>query len=118
MRSNTNFQEETDTGSGQIPWRSENYMLHGILGPENQHQHPGFENYGTMSYGLTVPQFLRVAPQKQQPQSHTGQLQFSNNAPFWNATCGTAMVANVRPSLVPPVQPQFPTPSFNEKPKV
>lgn len=142
MSSNGSFQEETGAGSGQVQWRSENYMLHGILGSENQHhQHSGFENrpvnndnyhnYGTVNYGLTagdhpsdhqqllhsnnwskVPQFLRVTPQKQ-PQSQTGQLQFSNNAPFWNATGGTA-----RPSLFHPVQARFSAPSFDEKPKV
>ncbi|OWM81218.1 transcription factor bHLH123-like [Punica granatum] len=144
MSSNANFQEDAGTGSGQVQWRSENYMLHGILGSDNQHQHSGFENrpvnnsypnYATANYGLStndqhpdhqflpsnwskVPQFLRNSPRKQLPQPHgTGQLHFSNNAPFWNATSGAAAVTDVRPSFFPPVQAQFPTPSFDEKPK-
>lgn len=140
MSSNANFQEETGTGPSQAQWRSENYVLHGVLGSGNQHKKSGFEsrpvnnsypNYATMNYGLASTDHhpdhqllqsnwskVRQFSPRKQPQSHTGQLHFSNNAPFWNATSGTAAVTYVKPSFFPPVQAQLPTPSFDEKPKV
>uniref|UniRef100_A0A7N0RDJ6 BHLH domain-containing protein n=1 Tax=Kalanchoe fedtschenkoi TaxID=63787 RepID=A0A7N0RDJ6_KALFE len=70
------------------------------------------------------PQFLRSSPpsqqQHQQP-SGQNQLQFSNNAPYWNAS-SARVVPDFRASFMPPLQqPQFPTTStnssFEKKPK-
>lgn len=86
-------------------------------------------NYGTMSSGelmppaswstSKVPQFLRGSPpkqQQQQQQPYNHHLHFSNNAPYWNAS--EAAMKDVRPSFFPSLQPQFPTQTFEEKPKV
>ncbi|XP_038690108.1 transcription factor bHLH123-like isoform X5 [Tripterygium wilfordii] len=56
--------------------------------------------------------FLRgtTSPPKQQSQLH-----FSNNAPSRNRSASS--MTDVRPGFFPTLQPQFPTPSFNEKPK-
>ncbi|CAK9139758.1 unnamed protein product [Ilex paraguariensis] len=101
-------------------------MLQGLLISDNQQQQPNFEsrtmNYSyPSSYGMNTgevmpswskfPQFLRTSPPKQPPQS---QLQFSNNAPFWNSS--TAPMNDARPSFFPSLQSQ-PTTTFNEKPQ-
>ncbi|XP_059444070.1 transcription factor bHLH123 isoform X2 [Corylus avellana] len=98
-------------------------ILQGLLGPDSQpHQQamnfPYPASYGVNSSELLpswskVPQFLRTSPPKQQPQSH---LHFSNNALFWNASEAAAM-KDVRSTFFPSHQPQFTTPSFDEKPK-
>lgn len=103
-------------------------ILQGLLGSDHQQNQSSFENrpmnypylgtYGVNSNEFLpswskVPQFLRTSPPKQP--SHT-QLHFSNNAPFWNASAA-AMAADSRPSFSPTLQPQFSTPTFNEKPK-
>ncbi|GMY31572.1 transcription factor bHLH123-like [Fagus crenata] len=104
-------------------------LLQGLLGPENnQPQQPSFENrsmsfpfppnYGVNSNELLpswskVPQFLKNSPPKQ-PVPHN-QLHFSNNAAFWNAS--EAAMKDVRSGFFPLMQPQFPTQSFEEKPK-
>ncbi|XP_057969229.1 transcription factor bHLH123-like [Malania oleifera] len=61
------------------------------------------------------PQFLRTSPPKQT--SHINHLQFSNNAPYWNASTTTAATNNVsvRSGFFPTLQTQVPTPTFNEK---
>ncbi|XP_040988707.1 transcription factor bHLH123-like isoform X1 [Juglans microcarpa x Juglans regia] len=108
-------------------------ILQGLLGPDNQpHQvqpnslenrpmnFPYPANYGVnstdqllpASWSPKVPQFLRTSPPKQPPHS---QLHFSNNAPFWNAS--EAAMKDVRPGFFPSLQPQFPPPNFDEKPK-
>lgn len=106
-------------------------ILQGLLGPDNQpHQQPSLENrpmsfsypanYGALNSTellpswSKVPQFLRSSPPKQTPSS---QLHLSNNAPFWNAS--EAAMKDVPPSFFPSLQQQqFPTPNFDEKPKV
>ncbi|XP_048235620.1 transcription factor bHLH123 isoform X2 [Ricinus communis] len=126
----TSFQMESAAIYG-----SPSTMLQRLLGSDNQHhqhqqqqqQQPSFENrsmnypYGA-NYCITsnelvpswskVPQFLRNSPPKQSPQS---QLHFSNNAPFWNASASS--MNDVCPSFFPPLQQQFPTSSYEEKPK-
>ncbi|KAK4576386.1 hypothetical protein RGQ29_027092 [Quercus rubra] len=101
-------------------------ILQGLLGPDsNQHQQPSFENrpmnfsypanYGVNSsellpsWSAKVPPFLRSSPPKQTVPHN--QLHFSNNAPFWNAS-EAAMKG-----FFPLMQQQFPTTSFEEKPK-
>ncbi|KAL5548180.1 hypothetical protein UlMin_003411 [Ulmus minor] len=103
-------------------------ILQGLFGPESQAPEqqssssislPYPANYGMSTNEVLpsnwskVPQFLRASPPKQPPfNSH---LQFSNNAPFWNAP--EAAMKDVRAGFFPSLQPQFPTPPFNEKPK-
>ncbi|XP_039025758.1 transcription factor bHLH123-like [Hibiscus syriacus] len=43
-------------------------------------------------------------------------LHFSNNAPFWNPS-SASMADHVKPGVFPSLQPQFPTGTFDEKPK-
>ncbi|XVF77694.1 hypothetical protein PTKIN_Ptkin14bG0067500 [Pterospermum kingtungense] len=105
-------------------------ILQGLLGSENQTQHQSSYYGAASSYGSMnitgellpnswskVPQFLRSSP----PKHLHGQLHFSNNAPFWNpsAAAAASMVADVRPAsgFFPPLQTQFPTANFDEKPK-
>ncbi|CAL5390577.1 unnamed protein product [Camellia sinensis] len=114
----------------QISYGSPSTILHGVLGSDSQQQQQSdFENRPMNypyppSFGLNsdellpnswskYSQFLRTSPPKQQPHS---QLQFSNNTPFWNATA--AAMNDVRPSFFPPLQPPFPPPTFDEKPKI
>ncbi|GFS33422.1 basic helix-loop-helix (bHLH) DNA-binding superfamily protein [Actinidia rufa] len=102
----------------------------GLLSSENQQQQSHFENQPMnnyqyqASYGVNTgellpsswskfPQFTRSSPPKQPPHSP---LQFSNNAPFWNAT--SAPMNEVRSSFFPAsLQTQLPPPTFDEKPK-
>ncbi|KAL7249428.1 hypothetical protein ACSBR1_011589 [Camellia fascicularis] len=114
----------------QTSYGSPSTILHGVLGSDSQQQQQSdFENRPMNypyppSFGLNsdellpnswskYSQFLRTSPPKQQPHS---QLQFSNNTPFWNATA--AAMNDVRPSFFPPLQPPFPPPTFDEKPKI
>ncbi|GAA0145904.1 basic helix-loop-helix transcription factor [Lithospermum erythrorhizon] len=63
------------------------------------------------------PQFLvRGSSQLEQQQQSVGQLQFSNSAPFWNATA-TAAMDDVRSSFFPSLQTQLTTHTFDEKQK-
>ncbi|XP_038686518.1 transcription factor bHLH123-like isoform X2 [Tripterygium wilfordii] len=129
----SNFQMDSSSIYG-----SPSTMFQGFLGSDNnqqQHQQSSFENhhhrsmnyqYGVSpNYGMSstnelvsnswskVPQFLRnttSSPPKQQ-----SPLQFSNNATFWNASASS--MTDVRPGFFPALQPQFPTQSFDEKPK-
>ncbi|XP_062077868.1 transcription factor bHLH123-like isoform X2 [Humulus lupulus] len=70
-----------------------------------------------------LPQFLRTSPPKQQPPTaaNYSHLQFSNNAPFWSAPEAAAATAikDVRSNFFSTLaaQPQFPTNTFDEKPK-
>ncbi|KAL5736144.1 hypothetical protein ACOSQ2_030932 [Xanthoceras sorbifolium] len=101
--------------------------------------------FGTSSYGMNntndhhnnqilmpswsstkVPQFLRTSPtsssppkQTQQQQQHQGQLHFSNNTTFWNASAGSCSINNdARSSFFPSLQtPLYSTQTFDEKPK-
>ncbi|KAK7257268.1 hypothetical protein RIF29_31117 [Crotalaria pallida] len=115
-------------------------MLQGvILGPESnqqtQPQQGSFENramsfpYSSTSYGLNtnelipswsttskVPQFLRAAHPKQQPNNNNNQLHFTNNAPFWNAS-EAASIKDARSSFFPSMQPPFSTPNFDVQSK-
>lgn len=136
VSSSSNFgQEHGGAESGQEQWRSapENFMVQGMLGAENQHM--GFENrqingcqnnnyqedYGLSSDQLVAPnwskvhQFLR-APRKPPPVAHSGQLQFSNNTPFWNGSSAAPPVADVRPTFFQPVQTQLSSQNYEEKP--
>uniref|UniRef100_A0A1D1XEU8 Transcription factor bHLH123 n=1 Tax=Anthurium amnicola TaxID=1678845 RepID=A0A1D1XEU8_9ARAE len=62
-----------------------------------------------------IPQFLKVSPPKQQQQQPTHQLQFSNNAPFWNASAGA--VADMRSGFYSSSQAPFITQhKFEEQP--
>lgn len=58
-----------------------------------------------------LSQFLDPSTAKQQP---SNQLQFSNNAPFWNASA--ASMTNVRSNFYPFPQTQFFAQNFEEKP--
>ncbi|KAF3453564.1 hypothetical protein FNV43_RR04004 [Rhamnella rubrinervis] len=112
-------------------------ILHGLFGGPDHTNHPQSSSsnnftYPAVSYGninsnelvpaswsSKVPQFLRTSPPKQQQQQQQqpyNHLHFSNNAPYWNASEATA-VKDVRPSFFPSLQPQFPTQTFEEKPK-
>nr|XP_008366245.2 transcription factor bHLH123-like isoform X3 [Malus domestica] len=119
---------QMDSASAAL-YGSPSTILQGILGPHHDNQ-PQQPNSATINfpyqgnYGINnssellpswskVPQFVRTSPPKQPPHSH---LQFSNNAPFWNAPHEAAM-KDVRPSFFPSLQPQFPTARFDEKPK-
>ncbi|KAK4804670.1 hypothetical protein SAY86_004487 [Trapa natans] len=97
-----------------------NYVGHaGADHHYNHHHHPDHQQLNWSK----VPQFLRVSSRKQPPQQSQaaaggkGQLQFSNNAAFWNATTAAAAATDVKPSFFPPLQAQFPAPSSDEKPK-
>ncbi|GKV49059.1 hypothetical protein SLEP1_g55832 [Rubroshorea leprosula] len=119
--STTSFQMDSPALYG-----SQSTILQGLLVPENQAQQSSFETrsmnyqYGT-GYSINpneflpswskVPPFLRTSPTKQSPHS---QLQFSNNAPFWNPLATS--ISDTRPTF-PSLQTQFPSPSFEEKPK-
>lgn len=67
------------------------------------------EGYGLRSDQVVAPnwpkvqQFLRVQ-RKPPPVAQSGQLQFSNNAPYWNASSAAPPVADVRPVFFQPVQ--------------
>ncbi|XP_059662572.1 transcription factor bHLH123 isoform X2 [Cornus florida] len=106
-------------------------MLQGFLGSDNQPAElSAFENQNrsmnfpyppnyAMNSGELLPnswskfpQFMRNSPSKHTPHS---QLQFSNNATYWNASA--AATNDVRSSLFHPLQPQFPMQSFDEKMK-
>ncbi|KAM1582892.1 hypothetical protein ACFX10_030571 [Malus domestica] len=119
---------QMDSASAAL-YGSPSTILQGILGPHHDNQ-PQQPNSATINfpyqgnYGINnssellpswskVPQFVRTSPPKQPPHSH---LQFSNNAPFWNAPHEAAM-KDVRPSFFPSLQPQFPTARFDEQPK-
>lgn len=119
-----NFQVESASYAA-----SPNSILQGLLVPDHHHQQQQQSmNYSyPTSYGMEstsnqlmpsnswskFPQFLRNSPPKQQPPH--GQLHFSNNTPFWNAS-STGM-SDVRSSLFPPLQTQLPMPNFEEKSK-
>lgn len=109
---------------------SATYGVQGLLMTDNQPpQQSSFDNRSMnysypSSYGMNTsdqlmpswskfPQFLRTSPPKQP--TH-GQLHFSNNAPFWNASSTT--MNDVRSSLFPSLQTQVSMPSYEEKPKV
>ncbi|XP_052206504.1 transcription factor bHLH123-like [Diospyros lotus] len=104
-------------------------IIQGLLGSDSHQAQSSFEhrqiNYPYQaSFGMSsgehllpsswskFPQFLRTSPPKQQ-QPHS-QLQFSNSTPFWNATA--AAMNDVRSSFFQSSQPQFPPPTFDEKP--
>ncbi|KAE9445191.1 hypothetical protein C3L33_22914, partial [Rhododendron williamsianum] len=89
-----------------------------VLGSDQNQQRPNFM-YPANNYGLSnhpagelspslskLPRYLRNSPPKQQSNS---QMQFSNDAPSWNAA--SASMNDVRPSTF------FSPPTFNERPK-
>lgn len=101
-------------------------ILQGLLSTD-QNQQSSYDNRSiNYQYGMNtnellpswsnnkVPQFLRTSPH-----GH-GQLHFSNNAPFWNpSAAAAASMTDIRPAgFFPSLQAQFPTGSFDEKPKV
>lgn len=115
-------------------------MLQSFLGPNNnqsQHQQAFFDqrgledySYGTANYVMNsnesqfmTPQFVRNSSPKQQPLMSQNHLQFSNNAPYWNASSAARVVPDIRASFMPSLQPQFPSSNTNSsfeeiKPKV
>lgn len=129
----SNFQMESSAVYGGNP----STILQGLLSSASHH-HQGqvqssYENHRPMDFSYPVnygmnsndlspslskfPQFLtNTSPPK--PSSHNSHLNFSNNAQFWNAS-PPAMTNNIRSSssFVPSLQTQFPTPTFDEKPK-
>ena len=118
MESTVTCQQGLTTSSFQLDSTSSSALygsppssiLQGFIGsdPQNQQQ----INYQQTYVGLDtqqsqlssswakVPQFLRSAPTSQ----------FTTTAPYLNA--------DVRPSVLATLQPQVPTPGFEEKPKV
>lgn len=89
-----------------------------VLGSDQNQQRPNFM-YPANNYGLSNhpgelspslskhPRYLRNSPPKQQSNS---QMQFSNDAPSWNAA--SASMNDVRSSTF------LSPPTFNERPKV
>lgn len=132
-----NFQLDSSATYGTSPPAN---VLQGLLVSDNQQQQQQSMNYSyqiSSSYGgmntgadqlmspswsNKFPPFLRTSPPKQPPQlpphhhHHHGQLHFSNNTPFWNASSAAAM-NDGRPSLFPSLQSQIPLPNFEEKSK-
>ncbi|CAI9088621.1 OLC1v1023007C1 [Oldenlandia corymbosa var. corymbosa] len=71
------------------------------------------------NHNNNLPQFLRNSPPKHpQPLQHHGhgQLHFSNNTPFWNAS-SSAPMNDVRSNLFPSLHSQIPLPNFEDKSK-
>ncbi|KAM5585803.1 transcription factor bHLH123 [Rosa sericea] len=124
----TSFQMDSAALYGTSPTT----ILQGLLGSPHDHNQPQSPSPSIIfpyqaSYGINstellpswsnkVPQFLRTSPPKHPSNSPHSHLQFSNNAPFWNAPHEAAM-KDVRPTFFPSLQPQFPTARFDEKPK-
>lgn len=121
---NTNFQVDPS------------HVLQGFLVSENQQQQQQSNSdsrqmdYGyTSSYGMQnphasnqlmpswtkYPQFHRAPPPPPKQPPH-GQLHFSNNTPFWNAS-STTTVNDSRSSFFPPLQTPVRPPNFQEKAK-
>lgn len=101
---NTNNNQQSST-SNSFPYPAA--TTYGINEFHDHHQPPTWSK---------AAQFLRTSSPPKQP-SYNNHLHFSNNAPYWNASEAAAM-KEVRPSFFPSLQPQFPTQSFEEKPKV
>ena len=113
-------------------------LLQGLFGPDQNTYSSSSLAYNSPNYGVMMsttsnevlapssnwssnstklPQFLRTSPPKQPPTGYNSPLQFSNNAPFWNAP-EAAATKDVRSSFFSTLQPQFPSTTFDEKPKV
>ncbi|XP_030478653.1 transcription factor bHLH123 isoform X2 [Cannabis sativa] len=90
-----------------------------VLAPMNS------SNWSSNSTNNKLPQFLRASSPKQQhsptPAANYSHLQFSNNGPFWSAPpeAAPATIKDVRSNFFSTLatQPQFPTTTFDEKPK-
>lgn len=106
--------DQTPHSNSSLPYNSPNY---GVMSTTTSNEVlSSSSNWSSNSTKL--PQFLRTSPPPQkQPPSNYSHLQFSNNAPFWNAPEAAAM-KDVRSSFFSTLQPQFPTTTFEEKPKV
>ncbi|XP_077243368.1 transcription factor bHLH123-like [Tasmannia lanceolata] len=102
-------------------------LLQGLFEPDLQSPQTPYENQST-NYPVTyranypssnefspswpkIPQFLKNSPPKQQP---SNQLNFSNNAAFWNASVSS--LNDVRSNFFPSSTAQFVTQTFEEKP--
>ncbi|XP_048325105.1 transcription factor bHLH123 [Ziziphus jujuba] len=111
---NNNNNNQQSSSSNSFPYPATTYGIGSINElPHHHHHHQQQQQPSTWS---KVPQFLRTgSPPKQQQQQPYNHLHFSNNAPYWNAS--EAAIKEVRPGFFPSLQPQFPTQSFEEKPK-
>ncbi|PON67634.1 Myc-type, basic helix-loop-helix (bHLH) domain containing protein [Trema orientale] len=103
--------QATHTNSS-LPYNSPNY---GVMSTTSNEVLAPSSNWSSNSTNK-MPQFLRTSPPPPKQPSNYSHLQFSNNAPFWNAPEATAM-KDVRTSFFSTLQPQFPTTTYEEKPK-